>query len=163
MEKKNKEKLNKLLADRKKIKEEFEQKAKEDKDEKKTFNDNFEKFSKERIEPIMKEFGDKIKENGHDYKITYIKKDQKSNGLMEPKLMMEIYPNGEGRGSLSSKAAHIMFYADDYKKIIGIHENNIVPSGGGGSAGTRNYDYTFKTLNTEKIEEEILESISKIL
>lgn len=77
--------------------------------------------------------------------------------------MMEIFPNGEGRGSLSNKPAHIMFYADDYKKIIGVHENNIVPSGGGGSAGTRNYDYTFKILTAEKIEEEILETLSNIL
>lgn len=51
MKEKNEDKLNKLLADRKKSKEESEKKANEEKERKKTFNEILQNFPKKKLNP----------------------------------------------------------------------------------------------------------------
>jgi hypothetical protein len=160
----NKKKLEELLSKHDKVQREVKEAIEKQQIIKKTFLDDFEEFANSQIKPIMTEIGEVIKKNGHDYKITFDKdyKNDKGN-IIDSRITMDIFPNGKGRGDHYNPPAHILFYADNFGEKIGMHENNIVPHGGGGSAGRKNGQYTLQNLTSEIIEMEIIDSIGNIL
>ncbi|MDZ7795559.1 MAG: hypothetical protein U5N56_00245 [Candidatus Marinimicrobia bacterium] len=90
----------------------------------------------ENIKPIMKQYGEKLKEHGHDYKI-----DVKSNSIE-----MQILPDIVKRESYSlgsdDKNAHIGFYFKEGE--IRVSSLTIVPAVSSGSGGVRK---TFKDID----------------
>ena len=130
------------------------------------FLDGFDKLCADIIKPAMEEIGATLKAQGHDFKIgTQQEKKDDKGVLLDARITMNIFPKGKGspHGYSSSPPAHVMFFADKYKEEIGVHENNIVPSGGSGSAGGKGKKYTLTTLTKEAVEEEIVDSLGKIL
>lgn len=164
MNEENQSKLDNLLAKTKARNEKYQADVESQKDQQDTFLNDFQEFAEGTIKSIMLEIGSTLKTNGHDFKVVYEAKQTDNDGRsIDARIMMEIYPEGKGRGDMWNKAAHILFYADEFKKSIGVHENNITPNGGGGSAGRRTYEYSISNLTKQKIEKEIIESLENIL
>jgi hypothetical protein len=164
MENTNKKKLEEMLSKYDNKQREIKEEAKKTEIKRTTFIDTFESFADTVIKPIMIEVGEAIKENGHSYKVTFEKEYKNSKGvIIDSRITMNIFPEGKGYGDCYTPPAHILFYAEKFSEKIGIHENNIVPFGGGGSAGRRGFEYEIKTLTPQIIEKEIVESIGNIL
>ncbi|MDD3323255.1 MAG: hypothetical protein PHS59_17615 [Paludibacter sp.] len=164
MEDTNKKKLEEMLLKHDDSQRKIKEQAEQQQIKRKTFLDNFEEFANSTIKPIMLEIGDVIKKNGHDYKVTFEKEYKNDKGVtIDSRITMDIFPNGNGRGDIYNVPAHILFYAEKFSEKIGLHENNIVPGGGGGSAGKKDGEYNLETLTSEIIEKEIVDSIGNIL
>jgi len=164
MENSNKSKLEEMLSKHDKIQKELKEEAEKQQIKVKTFLDDFEEFANSKIKSIMIEIGEFIKKNGHDYKVTFDKEYKNDKGnFIDSRITMDIFPNGKGRGDFHNVPAHILFYADKYSEKIRMHENNIVPNGGGGSAGKKDGEYNLQNMTSDIIEKEIIDSIGNIL
>jgi hypothetical protein len=162
MQDEQRKKLDDLLSKYENKQSELRQQKDKVEQHKNSFLEQFEVISNDRIKPVMDEIGQILKSKGHDYAVLYSKESKSERGAtIEPRITMEIYPNGNGKTTYSNKAAHIMFFAE--KSEIGVHENTLIPNGGGGHAGTKPTKYNLDTLTVDKIEKEIVQSIDKIL
>lgn len=164
MEPTNREKLEETLAKHENRQKNLNEQIERKKAERTNFLDKFEFFANSVIKPIMIEIGDILKDKGHDYNVTFHKEYKNEQGnIIDSRIIMDIFPNGKGRGSFGNVPAHILFHTETHSEKIGIHENNIVPGGGGGSAGKKSGKFTLDDLTTQIIEQEIIDTIGNIL
>lgn len=164
MEKSSKEKLEELFLKREQRTIAIAENSKLQKNRRDEFQNKFEDFANSVIKPIMNEIGDFIKDNGHDYQITYDRNFKNSKGVtLDTRITMDIFPNGHGRGDSFNVPAHILFKADVYEQKVLLHENTIVPHGGGGVSGPKGRGYSIDELTPQIVEKEIVDSIGKII
>lgn len=160
----NKKKLEDMLASYEKVQNKKNEKIKKVQASLDDFVSKFEIFANSTIKPIMIEIGELLKEKGHDYSIKFEKEYKDDIGrTIDSRITMNVFPLGKGRENRSGVPAHIMFFADKYNGKVGIHENNIIPDDGGGTAGRKGEFYSIEKITTQIIEKEIIESIGSIL
>lgn len=165
----NNNKLNSLLSKYDNFVNRKKEKAKQERNERENFMDQFIKIRDKIIEPVFIHIKDQIESKGH--KVNIIKKDSswddEKNIPIEPSISfnLKLYTTNEKYLSryhdTSRDLPHIMFICDSNKKIIWSHESTIGP-GHGGHSSSRN-TFTAEQINKEIAKKELMEWIEILM
>lgn len=139
-----------------------QQREEQQKSEEEQFRERFGRIASEVILPAFCEVGERLKENGHDYRASYREHSVDSMGRpSDARVNFELYLDRQRPESYTNYGPQFAYVCDSSARNIRAWGSNMRP-GGGGSSGTRGQPCQLDDITADKVHEDLIGLLGEV-